>query len=347
MEPIVFSDQELVDLAFRDMDHLLHCAREPDRPLRGCIACRSARISTNAPWGFDPGAAVCDDCGAVQPGPIYSSDDVLAQAYPRRSGSNYKRVHHWHERISQLLLLEVEIPFEQLFEIAKLLCDGTHAYVDKDAIRPILRSLNMQTYIEKWLQIIYRITGVRPPIPGKALVGALEEQFLQMQRPFELLKQEKRRNFLNYNYVFTRLLQRLGCHKFCMFFPMLKGVNKLQQLDETYSAMCAHLQWEVKPLVYIASFAVQLREPQLLLRRLASEYVPSVPAALATEPSRMVFRTLDRHAVERLLKPRAPRHSSPPAQRPRRSAASGKHRPLLRARRSRSARPQIDRRPRE
>ncbi|KAL3897749.1 MAG: hypothetical protein SGPRY_012985 [Prymnesium sp.] len=88
------------------------------------------------------------------------------------------------------LLQESEIPFAELFEIAKRLCDGSYTVIDKGAIRSVLRSLKMQTFIEKWLQIIHRIAKIRPPMPGKMLVWSLDEQFLGMQRPFELHRQE-------------------------------------------------------------------------------------------------------------------------------------------------------------
>ena len=52
-------------------------------------------------------------------------------------------------------------------QIAERLLDGTHPIINKeslkDVIRGVLRSLNMQLYIEKWLQIIQRCT---PPSPA-------------------------------------------------------------------------------------------------------------------------------------------------------------------------------------
>ena len=62
----------------------------------------------------------------------------------------------------------------------------------------------MQSYIEKWLQIIYRITGIAPPAPGPQLIRRLDEMFLELQQPFEASKCETRKNVLNYNYVFCR-----------------------------------------------------------------------------------------------------------------------------------------------
>ena len=133
--------------------------------------------------------------------------------------TKYKRIHHWHERISQLQLHESFIPNDQMLQIATVLCDGSHKVINKDVIREVLRSLKMQQYIEKWLQIIQRITKVSPPKPGPQLIHQLDALFLELQKPFEACELQNRKNFLNYNYVFCRLFQKLNCTQFCMFFP--------------------------------------------------------------------------------------------------------------------------------
>ena len=86
-----------------------------------------------------------------------------------------------------------QIPHREFDLIAAKLCDGTHAVLNKDSIRAVLRSLNMQLYIEKWLQIIHRVTGIMPPMPGPLLVQQLDELFLQLQRPFEHFKTPARK----------------------------------------------------------------------------------------------------------------------------------------------------------
>ena len=112
--------------------------------------------------------------------------------------SNYKRIHHWHERVSQLLIMESRIPPEHMVAIGTRLLDGTHAVISKDTIRGVLRSLNLQVYIEKWLQIIERCTGIYPPCPGPIILERLDQQFKEIEKPFLVTKPDTRRNFLNY-----------------------------------------------------------------------------------------------------------------------------------------------------
>ena len=155
-----YATQDEVDLAFADLDSLL-AKREPEgeRRCRGCGG-------TSFERGCNAGMAisyydVCISCGCIDES-TSGRDDNWITGVPR-STSNYKRIHHWHERISQLLLLESAIPDESFAKIAAELCSGKYPVLCKESIRAVLRSLNMPQYIEKWLQVIHRMTGVMPP----------------------------------------------------------------------------------------------------------------------------------------------------------------------------------------
>ena len=252
-------------------------------------------------------------------------ETMFGRDIPKRC-SNYKRIHHWHERISQLLLLESEIPQNEMLQIAEKLCDGSHSVINKDSVRAVLRSLGMQLYIEKWLQIIYRVTRIAPPIPGVLLINRLDDLFMLLQEPFDCYRVVKRKNFLNYNYVFCRLFQQLNCTQFSMFFPLIKSKTKLRQLDEMWAMMAKSLKWDIMPLASVVPFAVRLEKPEILLQRLASEYVPVVRAAPQIAPPKMVFRTLGRRSVERMTSQRVQLHSIQPEQASQKVAAGTKHR---------------------
>jgi len=270
-----------------------------------CVSCGSDRYTYNNSGACEAGARVCDDCGVVQPGNI-----IFEHMFGRRlstKSSNYKRIHHWHERISQMLIMESRIPPAHMLAIGERLLDGSHAIISKDTIRSVLRSLNLQVYIEKWLQIIERCTGIVPPCPGPVILERLDQQFVEIERPFLSTKPESRRNFLNYNYVFCRLLQRMGCTKFCMFFPLIRSKHKLRALDETWFKMAAVLDWPSVPLELVQPFAVKLHDgpSQLLrLRQIISSSCPAVPKVL---PYRTV---LPRLLVDRQNR-RAPETSRP------------------------------------
>ena len=301
-----YETQDEVDAAFAALDELL-AEREPARHV-GCVNCGGTTFDR----GSNPGANccfydVCRACGCIAEN-TYGMDDARALSLPYVS-SNYKRIHHWHERISQLLLHESTIPEEHMQKIGKCLIDGGHTFINKDVIRTILRSLNMQVYIEKWLQIIQKVTGIEPPKPGNQLLNMLDQAFVELQEPFKYNKVMERKNFLNYNYVFCRLFQKLGCTQFCMFFPLIKSKQKLKSLDAMWEAMVSTIGWEVKPLVQVAPFAVKLDRLDALSQRIAQQYASQAPVETHTATSKMVFRKSDQHLLRELArrKPQAPR----------------------------------------
>ena len=282
--------QDDIDRAFADMDSLLAAERPtPHQSPSVCVEC--GKQSLVRAGDFD-GQTVCDACGVVQPGvhlpPQYYFP--LPCKY-----SNYKRIHHWHERISQLLLLESEIPEHEFRLIAEKLCSGSYTVLNKDCIRAVLRSLNMQLYIEKWLQIIHRITGIMPPMPGPLLIQQLDQLFMDLQRPFEQWKASGRKNFLNYNYVFCRLFQKIGCPQFCMFFPLIKSRQKLRALDEMWVNMTSSIGWDGPTLQVGAPFAVKIERLSLLQRLKDAQIGDSAPVVQHTEPSKTGCRTSGRY----------------------------------------------------
>ena len=298
-----------LDVAFAELEHLLDRPAPLRHPL-SCAGCGGREYEYACRLSGCPGSRVCRACGVVDDGPVFW-ETMYGHRIPTKS-SNYKRIHHWHERISQFTLMESEIPPEQMWRIASKLCDGTHAVIDKDAIRAVLRSLSMQSYIEKWLQIIHRTTGIQPPCPGALLLEQMDRLFIELQRPFDAHKHEKRKNFLNYNYVFCRLLQKLGCTGFSMFFPLIKSHTKLATLDRTWNAMATSVGWPITPLIHVPAFAVRVERPDLLLLRLRATLVARDHPAPERAPCRMVSRQWGRRDL-RATKSPPKRPRSPPS----------------------------------
>ena len=114
----------------------------------------------------------------------------------------------------------------------------------------------MQKYIEKWLQIMWRISGVKPPTIPVMISMRLDTLFLAIQDPFQKFKAPKRKNFMNYNYTFHRFFQMLGVPKYSMFFPLIKSKSKLAQLDATWQRICTEVQWPMTPLLRVPEFAI-------------------------------------------------------------------------------------------
>jgi len=301
---MAYTSQADIAAAFADLDGLLAARDDAKVDSTGCQHCGShdlERVSNSG--SIVDYYTCCRSCGVVQ----QSGFGLRAADYWSKStsSSNYRRIHHWHERISQLCLEETQIPLEQLERIVEGVRESGHTVLTKDVIRSVLRSLGLQVYIEKWLSIIWHLTGLEPPRPGPVLLMRLDQMFQELQAPFETCRSPERRNFLNYNYVFARLFQFLGCKEYTMFFPLIKSRQKMQQLDDTWARMMQVLGWEFTTLEPSPSFAVQLPLPVRLLHA-PSNSATSLPdgALKCGGQRRMVFRKSDLRLLRELSRPK-------------------------------------------
>tara|TARA_B100000795_G_scaffold261632_1_gene238600 strand:+ start:101 stop:1159 length:1059 start_codon:yes stop_codon:yes gene_type:complete len=312
----VCDDQAAVDLAFRDLEFIIAADERPvpnyDKRCRNEECPGHGRLEFGTASMGDVGSRVCSACGVVEPGPIIF-EEIFGKPQAHGPYGNYRRAHHFHERISQFLLMESSIPHEQMLRIAQSICDGTCNVLNKESIRRVLRSLNLQIYIEKWLQIIFRITGIQPPCPGPLVVLQLDALFNELQQPFESQKPKNRKNFLNYNYTFNQLFQKMGCPQFCMFFPMIKSKQKLRTLDDTWKRMTETINWPAPALLAVAPFAVRLDEPAIALARLTKRLACLAAAAPSEVPLRIVLRTSGRPRPEGELRSEVPNRLKRPA----------------------------------
>jgi len=94
-------------------------------------------------------------------------------------------------------------------------------------------------YSEKWKTIAWKLTGQRPVFPSKELVDKMKHLFLACQKPFSIYRHESGcdgrhrcdhwfqcwHNFINYDFVFRKLLQ------ICELKYEFKNVYKLFKDD--------------------------------------------------------------------------------------------------------------------
>lgn len=236
-------------------DSLLHDLdagdeRSPrDADVNRCSRCHGCHLVLC----YADGCYVCSDCGEVSMQPVFEKARTFIQKF-----SNYKRIHHFHERISQFMLAESCIPEDDMQRIKEAFKASSFTSINKTNIRKVLRSLKMQKYIEKWLQIIFKITGAQPPVLTPRVCTQLDLMFIATQLPFMNTRPKNRKNFLNYNYVFNRLLQKLELTEFCMFFPLIKSKTKLAALDQMWYSICTALKWEYTQLRHVKPFCIKL-----------------------------------------------------------------------------------------
>ena len=134
---MVVYNQSQLDAAFDDLDVLLSAERPiPANGRDTCVNCGARRFVFNGQGSAHPGSRICDLCGVVDPG-LVIWETMYGNLMPTKT-SNYKRIHHWHERISQLLLAESRIPDDEMLQIARYIGSGEYTIINKDVIRTVL-----------------------------------------------------------------------------------------------------------------------------------------------------------------------------------------------------------------
>lgn len=120
-------------------------------------------------------------------------------------------------------------------------------------------------YSEKWKTIAWKLTGQRPVFPSKELVDKMKHLFLACQKPFSMFRHEAGcdgrhrcdhwfqcwHNFINYDFVFRKLLQicelkyefknvyRLFKDDFILVSKTIRD-NKLRPM---FKKICEYNQW--------------------------------------------------------------------------------------------------------
>lgn len=226
-------------------------SEDPARKRRGhrCESCSGYLVHD-----VSEGCYLCDDCGIVRPGQVLAVsfedrerlDGLDYDGRPQREG--YKPIHHWHERLAQYHLEESRIGNEDWARILEGTLAARPPQLCKETVRRLLRSLGLQRYNESWLQIINRLTGYVPPLLSGEEMEMLDRCFEGLEEPFRHFRPPGRKNLLNYNFLFYRLLQGIGRTDCLPHFPQLKTRAKWLQLDAVWRQICEYQRWEYRPV---------------------------------------------------------------------------------------------------
>ena len=73
--------------------------------------------------------------------------------------------------------------------------------------------------------------------------------FKEIQKPFQLYRPKKRKNFLNYNYIIHKICELLEYDEFLLFFPLLKSRINLEEQDLVWEQICKYKNYEFIPSI--------------------------------------------------------------------------------------------------
>jgi hypothetical protein len=197
------------------------------------------------------GHMVCMSCGHSDQIIVDMEKINFKDPYYENKSTGYKRMNHFSELMNQFQAKESTDISPKIFNTIILeikrqrIIDPTK--LTKKRMRFILKKLELNQYFEHIPFIINRLTGLPPPTITRELEEKLKSMFKEIQEPFKLFRSKKRKNFLNYNYVFHKFFELLEMDHFLQHFPLLKSPSKLREQDELWEKICKYLRWEFIP----------------------------------------------------------------------------------------------------
>ena len=195
--------------------------------------------------------AVCQDCGDTityqdqHTNPEYSDEIEILSPFA------YKRINHFKEWVAQIQARESATPDQDVID--KLLLE-----LKKDRIKDVceitnkrikgyLKKLRLNKYYEHIPAIIYKLSGISPPVITKKLEQKLITMFGEIQVPFEKHCPADRKNFMSYSYTLHKMCELLGEDELVECFDLLKSREKLYFQDKIWAGICADMQWDFIP----------------------------------------------------------------------------------------------------
>tara|TARA_Y100001973_G_scaffold104794_2_gene175714 strand:- start:1531 stop:2733 length:1203 start_codon:yes stop_codon:yes gene_type:complete len=198
---------------------------------------------------------MCAKCGIS----IYTQDATSAAVSWNDemdyASFQYKRANHFTEWVNTSMAKQnCDVPDSILQEIMNKLQREKikPEAVDATKIRCVLKEMKERKYYEHSLLIACRLTGRSPPRITPEQEDQLKVMFMQIQQPFEEVREKlfpERKNFLSYSYILFKFCEILGLEEFKQNFTLLKGKDKLHRQDHLFKAICEKLHWTFTPSV--------------------------------------------------------------------------------------------------
>lgn len=119
--------------------------------------------------------------------------------------------------------------------------------VNYELVRRVLKKISYNKLYDYIPYIITKITG----IPAPKINQEIEKEFINMfrliQEPWELYKQDNRKNFLPYSYVLHKFCLIKGLDNLLPSFRLLKSPRNLKDHERVWKNICKHLNWQFIP----------------------------------------------------------------------------------------------------
>lgn len=225
-----------------------------------CHACQRFRVVKQ-----HEAKSLCEGCG-IELAIITDTDKPsVKDPPPEIRYYEYKRFGHFCDWLLNLQGKEsTEVPENVincvLLDLKKRRVSDLSKLTDKD-IRDILRRHEYYKYYERSTQILFKINRIPPIQITAAMEKNLQSLFLLIQEPYELFRPKNRSNMGSYAYFIFKFCQLLDSgepndpyREFSEKLKLLKGKDKLYELDKIWKKICKYMGGKEKGWIFIPSY---------------------------------------------------------------------------------------------
>lgn len=209
--------------------------------IKYCLECNIEKI-----LDLTESAYICPSCGDSEI--IILDEDRQIKDY-----SPYRRLNHFREWLNQFQAKQSpDIPEHVYIDIVKELNKNRItdlSILNKKNMKIILKKLEYNIYYEHVAYIINKLNNLPPPKITRDMEKVFISMFINIQEPWELYKQNGRKNFLSYSYVLHKFCELLELDHLLECFPLHKDLDKIMENDQIWEKICKYLNWE-----YLSSF---------------------------------------------------------------------------------------------
>jgi predicted RNA-binding Zn-ribbon protein involved in translation (DUF1610 family) len=191
-------------------------------------------------------AYICPCCGDSEM--IILDEDRQIKDY-----SPYRRINHFKEWLNQFQAKQSpDLPEEVFIDIVKELNKNRItdlSILNKKNMKRILKKLGYNMFYEHIAYIINKLNNLPPPKITRDMEKLFVNMFCQIQEPWEIYKQNNRKNFLSYSYVLHKFCELLELDHLLDSFPLHKDSDKIMENDQIWEKITKQLNWQ-----FISSF---------------------------------------------------------------------------------------------
>jgi len=160
------------------------------------------------------------------------------------SSFSYQRLSHFNDRLTHAQAKEKSIVPGSVIETIRNHPDITCAQVvTLHLTKMVLKLLKLRKYYRHNTQIWSKLTGNKPLRFSPKQEEELRLMFKAIQGPFDRHRPTGRSNFLSYSFALYKFCELLGYDDFLMYFPLLKGRDKLKAQMKIWKLICDDLGW--------------------------------------------------------------------------------------------------------